>query len=191
MNEGNAFINRDTINLLDLRESDRILEIGMGNGFFVGELLSRQNHLSYTGLDYSGDMVESAIELNRTFVESGAARFVQGPAHETPFEDHDFDVIFTINTIYFWSSVDETLMELSRVLKPGGRLYISIRPKEAMKQYPVVKYGFQTFSGEEIEGALHKHGFVNTEVKKIQEPEQDIWGDKGVKHSNIISGVKG
>ncbi|MBK7811139.1 MAG: hypothetical protein IPI50_07870 [Saprospiraceae bacterium] len=35
MNEGNLHINLNTIEALNLQKGDHILEIGMGNGFFV------------------------------------------------------------------------------------------------------------------------------------------------------------
>ena len=39
MNEGNALINRFAIEALDLSPGEVVLEIGMGNGFFVRELI--------------------------------------------------------------------------------------------------------------------------------------------------------
>ena len=41
MNKGNAIINRLTIDKLKVADNYKILELGMGNGFFLGELLER------------------------------------------------------------------------------------------------------------------------------------------------------
>lgn len=190
MNEGNHYINMDTIGLLDLKAGQHVLEIGMGNGFFVPEVLKKAKDLRYTGLDYSEDMVAASLSNNQELVKSGRVKFIQGDVINTPFDADSFDAIFTINTIYFWENVDQTLAELYRVLKPHGKLFISIRPKEAMKAYPVIKYGFNLFDGEVIEQAMIAAGLKETIVKKLQEPEQDIWGEKGIKHSHIVSGQK-
>lgn len=43
MNEGNLHINLNTFEVLNLVAGDNILEIGMGNGFFVKNILSTDN----------------------------------------------------------------------------------------------------------------------------------------------------
>src|SRR4051812_16870486 len=78
MNIGNLLINQRVIALFKLTGKEHLLEIGMGNGYFVGEILSKNPHITYTGIDYSSLMVEEAIAGNSTFVETGSASFITG-----------------------------------------------------------------------------------------------------------------
>lgn len=41
MNEANLSVNRKCLQALDIRSGDKVLEIGPGNGAFVGELLAQ------------------------------------------------------------------------------------------------------------------------------------------------------
>lgn len=75
MNEGNLHINLNTFEALNLAEDDNILEIGMGNGFFVKNILSAHNSIKYTGCDYSEIMIDEARKQNTNFIASGKAEF--------------------------------------------------------------------------------------------------------------------
>src|SRR5690606_36268358 len=73
MNDSNQYINRNTITTVDPAPGDNILEIGMGNGFFVNEILSADQSIRYTGCDFSEIMVEEASRLNEASVKTGRA----------------------------------------------------------------------------------------------------------------------
>src|SRR5690606_35076608 len=86
MNKGNLHINLNTIEALHLSADDHILEIGMGNGFFVKNILSVDHSIKYTGCDFSEIMVEEARKINEPFIETGHAEFNTADAHMLPFE---------------------------------------------------------------------------------------------------------
>ena len=58
MNDGNRPMNLQTLAALDAKKGEHILEIGMGNGAFVKNILSIDPTLRYTGIDFSPLMVE-------------------------------------------------------------------------------------------------------------------------------------
>jgi protein-L-isoaspartate O-methyltransferase len=93
MNDGNRFINLRAIRRLEVKPGDNILEIGMGNGFFVESVLSVAPTVRYTGCDYSPEMVQQATGLNQAAVASGQARFLTAEAgrhsaHRSPAQSH-------------------------------------------------------------------------------------------------------
>ncbi len=178
MNVGNERINLRTLEILDAKANENILEIGMGNGFFVKKIITKSDSIHYTGCDFSETMVEEATRLNQEFVLKGNLRFVLGSADNLPFTDNTFDKIFTINTIYFWEDPKMEFAEIKRVLKAKGQLIISIRPKSTMIQYRFTKYGFNFFEKEDLSGLLSVNGFNVISTIQENEANQNINGEE-------------
>lgn len=176
MNIGNKLMNEWTIEELKAAPGDNILEIGMGNGTFIESILSVDNSIKYTGCDYSGLMIEEASRINDKFVKNGQAKFFHTDADDLPFGDNIFNKIFAINTIYFWEKPSRELAEIKRVLKPGGRFYVTIRPKSVMQVLPFVQYGFIMYSEEELVKLLEANQFRISSVIVKDEPEQESNG---------------
>lgn len=185
MNKGNLRINHDTLKVLQASGEEHILEIGMGNGFFVKNILEDHPQLKYTGCDFSDVMIGQANKINAEWVIKGQATFINADISALPFQNETFDTLFTINTIYFWENEVAILNELKRVLKPNGKLIITLRPKRQMINYPFTKYGFNMFSKEDLIGLLATNGFVVSEVFENQEPDFELNGEMK-KMENVI-----
>ncbi len=177
MNEGNLHINLNTIAALNLETNDNLLEIGMGNGFFVKNILSTNHSIKYTGCDFSEIMVDEAIKQNENFILNGQAQFYNRDANDLSFEKETFNKVFTINTIYFWDNPQIVLAEIWRVLKPKGKIIISLRPKFIMELYPFVKYGFKTFSKDDLAELISKNNFKVVDILEKNEPEIELNGE--------------
>jgi ubiquinone/menaquinone biosynthesis C-methylase UbiE len=190
MNSSNRYINQYTIEELNPKANDTILELGMGNGFFVKDILAFDPGVRYTGCDFSQDMVDESSLRNQKFVQEGRAKFVWGEAENLPFEDASFDKAFTINTVYFWENREKVLDEFYRVLKPLGKLLIAIRPKLDMEQMPFTKYGFAMFSKEDLVALLSANRFRVTEVVEKMEPEREVNGRKITIQTVIVCAEK-
>ncbi len=178
MNEGNRYINHRTIGLIPIKTKDRLLEIGMGNGFFVKDIFDRDRSIQYMGCDYSQEMVDQACILNSELIKSGSVEFHLAEANQLPVGDETIDHVFTINTVYFWEDHVKVLTEIKRVLKAKGTLTLSLRPKASMATYAFTKYGFDMFSKDDLADLLERNGFKVISSLEEQEPEQEIDGSK-------------
>tara|TARA_R110000868_G_scaffold206418_1_gene455143 strand:+ start:295 stop:951 length:657 start_codon:yes stop_codon:yes gene_type:complete len=190
MNEGNLQINLNAIEALHLSNGDNLLEIGMGNGLFVKDILSKDGTIQYSGCDFSQIMVDEATMQNKEYVKAGRVQFYFASAVQLPFEDETFNKVFSINTLYFWEDPKLILAEMSRVLKPNGQIFISIRPKLTMQHYPFVKFGFQMYDKEELCELLVHNNFKLVSVVEKEEPDQLIGGQKMKVDSLIVCGEK-
>ncbi|MDT3739210.1 MAG: class I SAM-dependent methyltransferase [Candidatus Kapabacteria bacterium] len=186
MNNGNLLINLNAIENLKLHDGDHILEIGMGNGFFVKNILSAGDSIKYSGCDYSEIMVNESLNRNKEFVLNGRATFFQADAENLPFENESFDKVMTVNTIYFWENPEAVLAEIRRILKPEGMIVIGIRPKRTMEKYPFVKYGFNMFSKDDLVSLLSDNFFKVESIIEQIEPEQEYEGEKMIVENLVV-----
>jgi SAM-dependent methyltransferase len=134
----------------------RILEIGCGQGACSGRI--PLNGRSYVGTDPSPFLIKRAKELQ----EAPEREFVTGNAYRLPFVDRQFDAAFSVMVWHLLRDIHEASLEMSRVLKPGGRcLVISANPEayaEWMELYVNKRCEGKRFEGDmELEGKVVDH----------------------------------
>jgi ubiquinone/menaquinone biosynthesis C-methylase UbiE len=115
-----------TLSLLDIAPGDRVLEIGFGAGRAL-ELVGQQaSHGYIAGIDVSRTMLSSARRRNATAVAAGRMLLLQGDVAFLPFAGEQFDKILSIHTFYFWPEPLQTMRQLFRLLRPGGKLVVTL-----------------------------------------------------------------
>src|SRR5689334_22528428 len=122
MNRHNAKLNAFAIQHLELTSQDRVLEIGFGGGVALRALVGVAAFVG--GVDRSREMVDRAKARFRAATETGRADLREGTVDAIPFETGAFGKVFTVNTIYFWRSLDAGFAEIHRVLARGGRVVV-------------------------------------------------------------------
>ena len=100
--------------LLQLKSSDVVLDYGCGRGDYIAAMKP---------------FVKEAVGADIN-IEVAAKRFPEVSFHKlseirTPFADATFDKIVTVNTIEHIHDFEGFLVELKRILKPGGLLFIT------------------------------------------------------------------
>ncbi|OHA85037.1 MAG: hypothetical protein A2481_01975 [Candidatus Yonathbacteria bacterium RIFOXYC2_FULL_47_9] len=104
-------------------EGSRLLDIGCGNGRFLGALEGKA--LNYTGIDFSEGLIGVARECYR---ERAQTTFVVGDALALPFPDRSFDNVVSFAVLHHIPSRAyrvQFLREAARVVKPGGLIVVT------------------------------------------------------------------
>ncbi len=156
MRLNNAEMISRTIGSLQLSADARILELGHGNGYHISDLLEQTRGLHYTGLEISDLMHAEAQKAVRDAGLESKAEFHRYAGDTLPFGNELFEAVMTINTLYFWKNPPGTILEMYRVLKPGGRAYITFGQEAFMAPMPFTRYGFQLYDTPKARALLNE-----------------------------------
>jgi len=108
---------------LSLRETDRALDLGCGNGWITRWLAARLTAGTAVGVDLSPEMVARARSLSQ---DVDRASFQEGTLEHLPFEDASFDHVVSMEVFYYADDLVRALGECQRVLRPGGSVTICV-----------------------------------------------------------------
>lgn len=170
MSKSNRLIYEMTLDFLQLKAGDHVLELGMGNGHFIPALFKKENNIQYTGLDLSDVMVQEAIASNQDAIRAGRVQILEGTADKLPFGEEVFTKVFAVNVLYFWQPAAVTLQEIYRVLQPGAELVLAFRTKRTMEKLPFVDHGFTLYDTETVQEMLQNIGYSVSEIRTTVEP---------------------
>jgi ubiquinone/menaquinone biosynthesis C-methylase UbiE len=149
-----------TLRLLEIEPTDTVLEVGFGAGQGIKLAAEQARHGRVMGIDLSEMMVWVATRRNAQAVKAGRVALAQGAITALPFADQSFDKIMTIHTFYFWPEPIRALSELSRVLKPGGRLIITLSTGKINARGEVEVWPpFQAALQEQVMPGMRREGF--------------------------------
>lgn len=151
-----------TLDILNLEREEEILELGCGAGYAMKLLLQKTSVIRVTGLDLSETVLKSAQMRNKTEISTGRANLVNGDVCSLPFENEQFTKVFSIQSIYFWEKIDEAISEIYRVLKPDGRLVITLSNGKAKEIWP----GINDLIQAQVIPEMDKIGFINIQLLK-------------------------
>jgi ubiquinone/menaquinone biosynthesis C-methylase UbiE len=106
--------------MLELRPSDHLLDVGSGDGFWTASFSTHSARV--TGLEPD----EGMLSLAKTLYQRSNVEYVQGSAESIPYPDSTFDKVVSVSCLEHFADPLQGLREMARVLKPGGRLAISV-----------------------------------------------------------------
>jgi SAM-dependent methyltransferase len=111
--------------LLDLGPDSSVLEIGCGSGGYSLHLAEKLG-CQIVGLDINEPGIRSAKELAQSRGLGSRARFEQFDVSKNlPFDGETFDAVFSNDVLCHVPGRLAVLVEMFRVLKPGGRMLFS------------------------------------------------------------------
>lgn len=127
--------------------SGRVLDLASGTGDVALSLAGGSRHV--VGLDLTMEM------LTRAALRSAAADWIAGDMTRLPFAGASFDVVTTSYGLRNVPSLEASLAEIARVLRPGG-LFVSLDfNKPESRVVRSVYLGYLTAVGALLGLALH------------------------------------
>ncbi len=141
------------------KSAARILDAGCGTGGMM-EVLRRENKAwQISGLDFS----PQAIEHTR---QRGFTDFTQGSVDALPYADASFDIVVSLDVLYF-EGVDEitAMAEFRRVLKPGGALVLNLPAFDILRgEHDVAVKGVRRYAPSRVRDLVTQSGLEPVRV---------------------------
>ena len=150
-------INEAVIDLVAPEPGERVVDIGAGMG--AGTVLAARAGASVIAVEPTPFM-RIIVSVRRWFLRSrDLVTVADGAAEQIPAEDDSVDAVWAVNTMHHWVDTEAAVVEIARVLRPGGRVVL-IDEDFADPEHPE----FERFgSGDDPE----HHGFTMVDASQM------------------------
>lgn len=164
------------IQVAELQAGESVLDLACATGI-VARLAAP--HIGAAGAVTGLDLLPGMLGEARQHADPTIS-WVEGNAMEMPLPDASFDVVLCQQGLQFFPDKVEALVEARRVLKPGGRILLSVwrsierspgvaalqraLERHAPDTAPMLPIGFSLSDADELRGYLTKAGFTDVRL---------------------------
>lgn len=111
------------IRLMNLQKTDKVVEFACGSGFFTKEIAEKVSET--VGLDISPELIEIAQNTNDKISNKKISlKYLVAPAENTTLPNNFYDKAVMVLALQNIKNLDQTILEMSRVLKKNGQIYL-------------------------------------------------------------------
>ena len=105
-----------------------MLDVGCGEGRHIFGIMQNYPMMKCIGLDMDEDSLKKAEEGYAYFksISQAGTEFMKGSAYSLPFPDNTFDLIVCSEVLEHLHKYIDAIIEINRVLKPGGKFFASV-----------------------------------------------------------------
>jgi ubiquinone/menaquinone biosynthesis C-methylase UbiE len=129
--QSNIERNEWSLELLALRPSDNLLEVGFGPGVAIEKASKVITQGLIVGVDHSATMLQQATKRNAAAIRRDAVRLYLGTVETLPDSGTVFDKIYSANVVQFWPDPVATFGKLRGLLAPGGTIATTYMPRNS------------------------------------------------------------
>jgi ubiquinone/menaquinone biosynthesis C-methylase UbiE len=144
--------------LTDLRPDDRLVDLGCGPGAAARH--AARLGASVTGVDPAPVMLDVARKLSRR--RSGIA-YLEGAAEAIPLPDGSATVVWALATVHHWPTLEPALVEVARVLAPGGR-FLAAERRTRPNATGLASHGWTSEQAATFASLCRDAGFVDVAI---------------------------
>ena len=167
-------------NLAKLQPHHKVLDVGCGLGGSA-RYIANEYGCSVDGIDLTDEYIDVANKLTEFVNLTDKVSFKQASALEIPFPSENYDIVWTEHTQMNIAEKEKFYGELSRVLKPKGRLvfhdiFFGTNPTP---YYPTPWAEYDSLSSlctqEEAKNAIQKSNLIVNEWKDKSEQSLEFF----------------
>ncbi len=167
------------------RKTNNLLDVGAGNGFFLEIAKARGWNV------YGTELTNQSVEVG----ERKDINMRKGCLHNVGFEENQFDVITSFEVIEHVNNPQKLIKEMHRVLRVGGKVYITTPNFNALlryrlkSKYDVIEYPNHLcyFTKKTLRKAFSDAGFGVTKIKTTGISLTRIKTSKGKSNQAYVS----
>lgn len=109
-----------------------ICDVGCGKGRYLNNLLADMHQNKYCSVDLS----ESILK----YIADERIEKRQGSLTRIPYEDNTFDIVYTCEALEHAVDIYSAVREMARVTKPGGKIIVIDKNKEALGRLEIAEW---------------------------------------------------
>lgn len=144
--------------LKHIKAPHTVLDVGCASGWFLYQIKKKHPNTRCHGIDiYKEGIVYGKKRYPSLYLKVA-------DAHELPYKDESFDVAVCTEVLEHVEKPKDTILEIKRVLKPGGLLIIELDSGSVL--FSVVWYLWKKTKGR-VWNDSHLHSFTVEKLEKL------------------------
>jgi ubiquinone/menaquinone biosynthesis C-methylase UbiE len=170
MEAGHFPVAKQAINKISIDKKHTLLDLSCGNGW-AGKYFLSKGIFGAIETDISFEMLKKA-EANLSDFTNKIS--VQSSVNYLPFKNDSFDIIFNMESFYYYKNPEKVLKEIFRIMKNKGIFLLLVdyykESKISMRWSKRLNIYMNPLSIMEYKTILEKTGFKTIEIERIKSP---------------------
>lgn len=151
-----------TMSMLALSPGDRVVDVGCGPGSYTRQLALTVGDGLTVGVDASRPMLAAAVRRGGP----GNLTYLRADASDLPFASGGFDGVCSVGVIHMLEDPVGALVEMVRLLAPGGRLVVVASYGERVRKRR--RGTVKVLGPSELTNVLESHGLERIEQRVVR-----------------------
>lgn len=162
------YTNRDlmkwSLHKIEWKSDYKVLDVGCGNGYTLYKLQKLCPQGRCYGIDTSAESLRVAKYVNRNNLNKSCV-IEWGDIYKLPYEKNSFDVVVSLETIYFFDDIHKVLQNIYDLLVDNGYMILAYKYRNLNKHKMLRNIANKSVIDEvELQSLLRKIGFKTIDI---------------------------